>query len=236
LLGLHRRIGTFRAISHYIVPTRFTGDKLVASGLAGWDRISILGNTFVGNPPQAAALEERADYVVFLGRLSAEKGVWTLLEGIAELPRLRLKILGDGPLAGAVRDLVAARGLDNVELLGLLSGRQKWEVLRSAIATVVPSLCYETFSLAALESQAAGTAVIASDSGSLEWVVRNGETGVLFPNGDATALRARLTWFANNRAAAHEMGLRAREVVERDYSPGVHLRHLVDIYSGVVKS
>jgi D-inositol-3-phosphate glycosyltransferase len=140
--------------------------------------------------------------VVYVGRIAPIKGLATLLDAIAQLraraSAVRLLIVGgeaDEPVSGheaEIRQRVEALGLRDVVRF---VGAQPQEVLRdyylAADVTVLPSY-YESFGMVALEAMACGSPVIGSRVGGLATTVRDGVTGFLVPDGDATALAERL--------------------------------------------
>ena len=232
-IGLHRRAGTLNLIDRFIALTEFTAQKLVESGLTTQDKISVLGN-FLPNPlPSPGSFETREPYVVYLGRLSPEKGVEVLLDAVTGLPDLRVRIAGDGPQFGVLRAIARQRGLQQVEFLGRVVGEEKWELLRHATAVAVPSVWYEIFPFAVLESLAAGTPVVASNLGSLPYVVEDGKSGLLFRAGDSQDLREKLAWLVQHPAEALQMGRYGRQVVEKKYSAEAHYDKLMEIYAEV---
>ncbi|MCL5958317.1 MAG: glycosyltransferase family 4 protein [Chloroflexi bacterium] len=233
-IGLHRRLGTLDAIDRYIALTEFAAQKLVQSRLVRPGRVSILGNFLPDPLPSLASSGSRGKYLVYLGRLSAEKGIWTFLEAMVGLPDVHLKVLGDGPLAAPVRDFIRRHGLRNVEMAGFVAGEEKWEILRRALATVVPSLVYENFPLSALESLAVATPVIASDSGSLPYVVNDSQSGLLFKSGDSGELREKMAWLTTHPDRSEAMGQYGRSVVEQKYREEVHYKELTRIYDEVL--
>jgi len=232
-IGLHRRAGTFNLIDRFIALTEFTAQKLVESGLKTQDKISVLGNFLPDPLPSPGSFEERESYVVYLGRLSPEKGVEVLLNAVTGLPELRVKIAGDGPRSGALQAIAQQRGLPQVEFLGRVVGEEKWELLRHATAAVVPSVWYEAFPFAALESLAAGTPVVASNLGSLPYVVEDKKSGLLFQAGNSQDLREKLAWLVQHPAEALQMGRYGRQSVEKKYSAEVHYDKLMEIYAEV---
>jgi D-inositol-3-phosphate glycosyltransferase len=140
--------------------------------------------------------------VLYVGRIAPIKGLETLLDAIAHLRRdgsqVRLLIVGgeaDEPTNGheaEIRQRVDALGLRDVVRF---VGAQPQDVLRdfyvAADVTVLPSY-YESFGMVALEAMACGSPVIASRVGGLATTVRDGVTGFLVPDGDASALAERL--------------------------------------------
>ncbi|GIW61070.1 MAG: glycosyl transferase [Patescibacteria group bacterium] len=233
-ISLHRRWGTFKMIDRFIALTEFTAQKLVESGLTTADKITVLGNFLPDPLPAPGSFEHREPYIVYLGRLSPEKGVHVLLDALADFPEVTLKIVGDGPQKEALQQTVQKRGL-RADFLGYLAGEKKLEILRQATAVIVPSVWYETFSVAALESMATGTPVVASDIGALPFVVEDGKSGVLFRAGDSQDLQRKLAWLLAHPQKALAMGYYARRVVEQRYSASAHYNALMEIYNSVIK-
>ena len=135
---------------------------------------------------------------VFVGRLSAEKGVALLVDAFAgvarEVPAARLRIVGDGPERPALEARVARHGLaERVTVTGWLRPPAVEEELAAAWASVVPSAWAEPLGLVAVEPLVRGVPVVAAAHGGLLDVVDPGRGGLLFPPGDAGALAARLT-------------------------------------------
>jgi glycosyltransferase involved in cell wall biosynthesis len=172
---------------------------------------------------------------LYVGRLSAEKGVSVLIEAMRHLPGLSLKLLGEGPDRASLEEQVVASGLDNVDCCGYVTGEEKWQIMRQATATVLPSLWYENFPFAVLESLAVGTPVIASRLGSLPHVVCDGETGLLFEPGDPCDLVSKVRCLVDSDSVAQEMRLRARRYVEQQGTSETHYAKLLAIYDDVIE-
>jgi glycosyltransferase involved in cell wall biosynthesis len=232
-IGLHRRWGTFAAIDRFIALTEFVAQKLAEGNLTTPDKISVLGNFLPDPLPAPGSAERREPYVVYLGRLSFEKGVQVLIETMARLPDLNLKILGGGPIAGSLQKLTRDSGSSNIEFLGHVAGEEKWQLVRNAMAVLIPSVCYETFSLAALESMAVATPVFASNVGGIPYVVEDRQSGLLFRPGDRHDLQQKLAWLVNHPREAAAMGRTGRKIVESRYSAESHYRRLMAIYDEV---
>ena len=132
-------------------------------------------------------------YALFVGRLSEEKGIATLLAAWSQLrPREGLKIVGDGPLATAVADAVAT--VRGIEWLGPRTRSEVSALMADAAFLVVPSVCYETFGLVLVEALAAGLPVIASRIGAIAELVSDGHTGRLFTAGRSDELGTLIMW------------------------------------------
>lgn len=237
-IGRHRRRGTFDRIDRFVALTSFTADKLVEGGLAPRDKVSVLGN-FLPSPlpePARAAPGGPAGggYVLYLGRLSGEKGVHLLVEAFAGLPSVALKIAGSGPEADALARRIESLGARNVELIGRREGAEKWTLIRDALFTVAPSLWYECFPFAVLESLACGVPALVAGHGGLAAMLAGREVAMTFRPGDAADLRARAAELAVDPARRRQLGERGRALVESEFSDHAHYRRLTGIYRELV--
>lgn len=175
------------------------------------------------------------DGVLFVGRVTAEKGVDVLIAAAARLHaqgvNLPVRIVGDSPTLDRYR--AQAAGLPNVSFLGPQSSEACLRLMREATAVVVPSVCPETFGLTVIEAFASGTPVIASQLGSLGELVNDGQTGRTVPPGDAAALADALASLSARPDHAAEMGRAARRQYEARFTPETNLPHLLAIYDRV---
>ena len=228
-IAFHRRVGTFGLIDHFIALSPFSAAKLVDNGLVSRDRISVVGN-FLPDPLPAPGPAHRPPRVLFLGRLSPEKGVATLIEAAAHLPELTVGVLGDGPDAASLAALARSQGLVNVEFLGKVTGEAKWAAMRQARAVVIPSVWYEHFPFVLLESMATGTPAIASRLGSLAELIEDGQTGMLFRAGDSEDLAKKLHLLLTDGQGATAMGEHARQALETHWCAKAHLAGLLRSY------
>ena len=178
--------------------------------------------------------------MVFTGRLEAIKGVHVLIEAVKLLSRARPDVswhfdiagVGDKEYADTLRHATEEAGLrERVQFAGNLDVQDLARLLSGARIAVVPSLCYENLPNALLESYASGTPVIASALGSLKDAVVEGETGFLFPPGDAVQLSEKLAHCWDHREEIAQMSAKARRVAETTYSADAHLHKLLTLFS-----
>lgn len=224
MLALHRGLGTYRnKVARYIALNGFCRDKFIEGGLPA-DRVVVKPNFVDFDAPLAVP---RAG-VLFVGRLSVEKGVATLAAAKARLPDARLRVAGDGPES----DLL--EGVAGVARLGSLPGEMVRVEMSRAVALVVPSICYENFPRTIVEAFACGLPVIASRIGALADIVTDGETGLLFEPGNPRDLADKLAWAQANPERMAEMGRKARAQYEAEFSAEVNYRRLIEIYDGVL--
>jgi glycosyltransferase involved in cell wall biosynthesis len=230
MLAIHRRLGTWRReIDAYVALSKFSRNKFVSHGLPA-GRIYIKPN-FPKRPAEYSILDE--GYVLFLGRLSVEKGLWTLLKAWENLKHVKLKIAGDGPLCDKLQTKARERLLKNIEFLGYQSDSQCGRLLKSAVFVVLPSECYEGFPLIVAEAFAAGKPLIAANFGAMAEMVTDGRTGLHFAAGDHNELAAKVEWAWSHPQAMKAMGLAARKEYEDQYSAEINYAVLMDIYRRV---
>jgi glycosyltransferase involved in cell wall biosynthesis len=227
---LHDALGLYRRnVDMCIAPSEFLRGKLIA---AGWDarHVAHLPN-FVDTERLQPAI--RGDgYLLYLGRLSHEKGIATLIRAFRGLPgRPSLVVAGGGPLDADARRL--ADGDDRIRFTGHLGGEALSRTVREARAVVLPSEWYENAPMSALEAMAFGKPVIGARIGGIPEIVREGETGFLFEPGDVVSLREALVRFlALRQTDVEALGRGARRMVESEHAPEGHLRRLMAVYSG----
>ncbi|MGC2184689.1 MAG: glycosyltransferase, partial [Terriglobales bacterium] len=232
MVTLHRALGTWRnMVDVYIALSEFARNKFVAGGLPQ-HKIVVKPNCLTDDP--GLGLGQRT-FALYVGRLSPEKGIATLVSAWERIgDRLPIKIVGDGPEAGRVRD--AARQFSGIEFLGAEPRARVLSLFKEASVLVIPSICYENFPLVAAEAFATGTPVLASEIGSLPSIVESGQTGVLFRPGDAADLAEKVMWLVSHPAELDAMRPRARVEFERKYSACVNLALLLQAYRHALDS
>jgi glycosyltransferase involved in cell wall biosynthesis len=210
----------------YIALTEFARQKYVAGGLPA-GRISVKPNFVDPDPGPGAG---QGDFVLFVGRLTDEKGVRTLLKSwnlLSPKPPLKLKIIGDGPLREEVRSAAQGGAIDFV-------GRQKPEevyaMMGSARLLVFPSQWFEGQPRTIIESLAKGTPVVAARLGSMTGMIEHGKTGRLFEPGNSEDLAAETRALLDDPSALIRMRTEARAVFEEQYTAPRNHEMLVQCY------
>ena len=226
-LGVHRALGTFdRGIDTYIVGTSFQRRLMMDGGLPD-ARIRVVPNFL--EPDPGAGHGPRTG-VLYVGRLTEEKGIATLLQAAEFVPG-SVSVVGDGPLAPLVHKAAAAGRL---RYLGPLWSGEMRDQLRGAAALAVPSIWFEGFPMVVVEAFAAGTPVIASRIGALADIVEDGVTGLLAEPGDADRLGERFAWAIDHPSELAGLGASARQRYELRYRGATHLAALLDIYEASI--
>jgi len=232
-----RWLGTYgKCVDLFLAPSQFVRDKFAEHK---WDtgKFRVLPHFQAA----AAAVEAPAANapLFYFGRLSPEKGVSDLVRAMQRLPNLRLVIAGDGPQRDELEASSASLGLDigldsgslpNVEFVGPVRGAELDALIAQSRFTVLPSHAYETLGKSILESYARARAVVASDLGSRRELVRENETGLLYPVGDVQRLVEAIASMCQP-GRAERMGLAGWQRVRRDYTPEAHYGAMSGLYA-----
>jgi glycosyltransferase involved in cell wall biosynthesis len=226
MISFMRISGAFGKVNRFVAVAQFARRQLVAGGLPP-GRLEVKPNFLPEAPAQVS--ESRENYAVFLGRLTEEKGVRTLIHAWRDVPGLSLKIIGSGALHRDMAALAAGLGVP-ADFLGVLDRAAVLAVLGKARFLVVPSEWYETFGMVAIEAYACGTPVLASRLGALEEIVLEGETGLCFEAGNAADLAAQANLLAADPERARQMGHRARQVFLERFASEGNFQQLMEIY------
>lgn len=233
MLTVHRFRGTWdTAVDRYITLTEFAREKMIEGGLPG-DKIMVKNN-FVPDPGVGTG---QGDFVLSVGRLSPEKGIGTLLKAWSRPPegklgQLKLRIVGDGPLADQVRSAAAANPAIVYE--GYLQPAQVYDLLGQARLLIVSSEVYEAgFPRTAIEAYAKGTPVLASRLGSMQ-AIQDGVTGRLYRPGDPADLIEQAQGLLADESALADMRRAARVAYEAKYTAPQNFKMLQAIYQSAI--
>ena len=237
-LQRHRKMGTWRnCISAFIVPTPFMKAKLARGGLPA-EKIVVKPNWHAPDPGVRIGVGEST--VLYVGRLTSEKGIGVLLRtwkaaSPGTVPGLR--IIGDGPVREEVAAFVTANPKANVQYLGRRSHDEVIDEMKRAGALVIPSLWYEAFPHTILEASACGVPILASRLGTLPDVIDDKVTGLLFNPNDSADLAEKIrALFSNSdsNALRERLGCAAREKFLRKYTADRAYELLTEVYEQAI--
>lgn len=156
-------------------------DLVVSWGVPA-ERVDVLPNPAPRARDAAAFDIGEPPVLAFAGRLTAQKDLGVALAAMRELDGVRLLIAGEGP----ERARLEADAPDGVSFLGALSREQVLGLLKGADAAILSS-AWENFPHGVVEALAVGTPVIATRTGGVAEIVRDGENGLLVEPGDPVA-------------------------------------------------
>jgi glycosyltransferase involved in cell wall biosynthesis len=226
MTAIHAVKGTwFNKVDSYICLTEFVRQKFISAGFPA-EKLLVKSNFVYPDPGRGTG---NGGYVLFVGRLTMEKGVKTLLDAWQRL-RLtrRLIIVGEGPLDELVR--AASRDDESIQWLGPKSCAEVKALMGEASVLIFPSEWYETFGRVVIESFAKGTPVLASRLGAMKEIISDGRTGLLFEPGNADDLGQKLKTILGDPNELLEMRALARAEYEKKYTAEQNLRVLLSIY------
>lgn len=211
----------------YIALTEFSRQKFIDGGMSA-DRICLKPNFVYPDPGERTG---DGSHAVFAGRLSPEKGLGTLLDAWAQLPRnIPLSIVGEGPLEAALQRKIAQLGLTNVTFHGHQDHNKTLEIIKLAKFLIAPSECYENLPMGIAEAFACGVPVLCSRLGGMQEVVENKRNGLHFTAGDPADLAQKVLWSWSHPEDMREMGKQARKDYEARYTAEKNYPLLMEIY------
>lgn len=226
MLAYHRAIGTYRkVVDRYIALTDFARKEYAAGGMPA-DRISVKPNFLAEDP--ICGVEPRPEErrgLLFVGRLTAEKGIRVILEAARQCD-IPITVVGDGPLRAEVEQAVIA--LPGLEYRGLCDRAEVLDLMQRSRALLFPSTWYEGFPMTIVEAFACGLPVVSSDLGSMASIVEDEVNGLLVEPGKASAWAAAMARAAN---APEHWGCTAREQFLSRYSAAQNFATLMSIYA-----
>jgi len=228
MLGVHRTLQTWsQPMHHYIALSDFARGRFVQSGLPE-EKVFVKPNFVYPDP---GLREDKDNYAIFVGRLSPEKRVGTLLQAWEKTSnRFPLIILGGGPEHEELQATIRRKGLSRVQLAGHSPREKTIAAIRSARVLIFCSEWYENFPVTIAEAFACGTPVICSRLGAMQEIVADGRTGLHCTPGDSDDLAKKMDWAWDHPAELSAMGREARQEYETKYTAERNYDLLMEIY------
>jgi len=221
-----------RYVHTYLFASNFMARETEKFWGKGSFRWRMLSNPPIGFVPLIAGKSD--DYILYFGRLAEEKGVDLLIRSMQYIPRVRLKIFGEGPEEESLRALVPTLGLSNIEFLEPKWGEYFQTVLARCRFVVVPSKWYENLPYTILHAFSSGKAVIGSNRGGIPELVKDGVFGLLYPEEDIRALSDKINELWEDPGRASFMGSAASKYVNEQFGEQRFYQTLMKIYHEVL--
>ena len=215
-------------VSIFLFESRFMLNKTAEFWGEGTAQLDFLGKPF--NATHYKASDGDKGYIVYIGRLSDEKGVDILIKAMKENSDIPLKIVGSGNYQPQLEALATQLGLKNVEFLGSQYGDDLESLFNNCRFVVVPSIWHENFPYVMMEAFARGKAVIGSDKGGIPEYISEGETGFVFPSHDVKSLAGFIRKLFDNPEKAKEMGLKAKAFADNQFNDEIFYQRLSAVY------
>jgi glycosyltransferase involved in cell wall biosynthesis len=231
MITVHRLLGTWtRKVDLFIASSRFAHDKFVQGGIPD-DRIVVKPN-FI--EPDIGLGAHSGEFALFIGRLSPEKGIVTLLQAWERLPEVPLRMVGDGPLQNRVQ--AATLTNPRISYLGRLDRDSLVAQMKAARFLVFPSESFEGFPMTIAEAFACGLPVVGSGLGSTREIIAKMGTGIHFVPGDPLDLADKVRWAWEHPVEMAEMGRNARREYEEKYTADKNYDMLMAIYQKAIEN
>ncbi|MGF7081512.1 glycosyltransferase [Mucilaginibacter sp. UYCu711] len=229
-MWLHQKLGTWQNAAKFIALGEHTKKIFLDSKYKDLVANIMIKPNFCY---PAKIKTEKADYYLYLGRLTEEKGILTLLKAFAN-NGLKLIIAGTGPLSKEVE--AHALNYNNITFLGHVDKDTANELLSRAIALIFPSLWFETFGMVIIEAFASSTPVIASNLGQLEYTIVEKYSGLHFTPGDEVDLQQKIDYY-DRLTPIEKLGYQNNALNNyiENYAPDKNLYELLNIYDKAVK-
>ncbi|MEP7165226.1 MAG: glycosyltransferase family 4 protein [Ferruginibacter sp.] len=227
--------GLVKKIESFVVPSKFTIEKLRAHGFPQQKLVHI--PSFFNFEFITRQLEITYEpFALYIGRIESGKGILSLVKAF-ENTGFNLKIIGFSSTGfeEELKDYLKDKN-HNIEFLGKKGFDEIQVYLSKCAFTVAPSEWYDNLPNTILESFAFKKAVIATNIGSLKELVIDNETGLLFKIKDVEDLRSKIAYLFGNEAICRDMGENSFKLLNEDYSAGQHYRKLNELFKNVVEN
>jgi len=216
-------------IDAFIFVSKFVQNKMLGSN----PELSKKGYLIYNFTNKLNINSEMGTYFLFVGRLAREKSLFTLLDSFRLLPRMKLKIIGEGDL----KQELELKKSPNVELVGHKTGDELIDQIKNASFIIASSECYETNSMVTLESYSLGKPVIGSDIGAISELIIDGKTGFLYEPKNSRELSNKLNKCSEmNLASYREMSKNAYDFLEQKFSSDLHYAQLIKVYENTLRN
>ena len=173
---------TYKKVDLYICPSSFLEKKLEESS-AIYNGKTFKIHNFIEKGDIKKEGQNQKPYIVFVGRLSKEKGVSLLAQVAKLMPDYNFVVAGNGPDEDVLYDI------ENVRLTGFLTGNELKEVMENSKLLIAPSVCFENCPLSILEAHSMGIPVVTMNSGGMAELVKDSITGTLVSYPDAEHIK-----------------------------------------------
>jgi len=225
-------LGYYKYVDMYLFQSEFSRNKFIEYGFDS-NKTAIIKNPL--DTTNIVPSYSHKDFILFLGRLEKNKGIYTLFRAMENLPEIRLKIIGDGKEYYNCIEYIRQHQLNNVELLGAKWGEELNLILAQAAFTIVPSEWYEVSPYSLLQSFALGKPVIGTNIAGIRDLINDGLNGLLFKMGDYSDLKDKIRLLYNSKESIVTMGKNAKATVDKYHSYDHYYKETMSIFQNLIK-
>lgn len=214
-----------------------TGKYVVIHNMIDLERYQFGNQQNLDEKKRELGLFSTSPIVGTVARLTPEKGHRYLLEAVAKIkpsiPDIKFLLIGDGPLRDELENQADKMAIsDNVIFLGL--HKDVPEILQILDLFVLPSL-YEGLGIVLVEAMACGKPVVATSVGGVPEIVKDGQTGLLVPPHDSSALARAIKTLLDDTKRAEEMGMAGKEKVGQMFDQKIIIKKYTDVYDSMMR-
>lgn len=227
---VHKIKKSYDVISLIITPSLFYKKKFEEFGIDS-DRVVHIPNFIMQKENVCPDFSRIGNSYVWLGRLSEEKGIWTLVKAFADTG-ISLEIIGTGPLENDLRNYVEIGKYTNVHVHGYKSGEELQNIVKNAKAIVITSEWYENGPYSVIEALQMGKPIVAANIGGIPEMIR--DNGILFESGNDLSLKQAVSAMEKkNRIELQKFGWESYKLFRENYTEDVHYEMLKEAYKKI---
>lgn len=227
---------TYAKMDLIIAPSAFYKQKITEAKIANCP--VVYRPNFLPEMGSCPEKEEKGEYFLYFGRLSREKGIFTMIKAYARAElTVPLYLAGTGPLEEEIKKLIDMLGVkERVHLLGFKSGDALKCLVQNSLCMCLPSEWYENGPYSVMEAMSMGKPAIVSDMGGLPEMVQDGINGFIFKGKDEAALAEAMIRMAHISCEEYQkLSRNAVEISKRRYNAKEYGKFLVKAYDSVLK-
>lgn len=227
---------TYKKLNLIITPSKFYENKILQSGIANC-KVIYLPN-FLPCYSEYSIKKEKGNYFLYFGRLSEEKGLFTLIKAYKEAEvTIPLYIIGSGPIENELNNLIKSYRLEHsVFLLGYKQGEELKNIIYNSLCVVLPSEWYENGPYSIMESLAMGKPVIVSNIGGLPEIVTNGVNGYVVESHSIKSLSDALIKMEQLDIEKYEeFSKKAKQIAQEKFSWVTYTDKLLELYKDLLQ-
>lgn len=230
---VHKWFHSYDTIDKIITPSAFYKNKFEEFGISN-ERVIHIPNFLDTEKMKVNRRDDCEKYYLYFGRLSEEKGVPTLLKAFQEI-NAKLYIVGTGPIKNNIEEYISENNINNVEVLGFMSGQSLKDIVGNAKAVILPSEWYENGPYSAIEALQMGRPIIGANIGGIPELIDG--NGYLFKSGDSEELKKQIKKLEGLKAVEYQnLKINSYKLFLDNYTKEIHYKKLNEVYLNVIKN
>ncbi len=237
LKGTLHRILLKNSVDLFICISKELKSSIAKSFRLPDDKVVFIPNFIEMNSQLPEDKKEKREGLLFVGRISREKGLEVVIQAVANLIKegtknVKLKVIGDGPekekMENLAKELKIAK---NIIFLGRIDEEEKLNAIyRSSQAVIFPSMCQEGFGRVIIEAMRQKTPVISSNVGGASGFIKHKKNGLIFERGNASDLAKNIKYILKDEEAARKMGEEGFKTAKLLFNEEAHYKKLINCY------